>query len=312
MSRMTGPQYYPGAIQRMYESAYPGSEMETNTNVLHSTEGLGLPGYDGGASAPNFTFLPRIQSQKVEVYQHYRYDISSRALRNLKGGVETNTLNVAQVELVGTCDPKYRVEWRTNGKVYRAGVDYIFWPEAPDWALWEIAEFIAWTHEMHGVPLTVPELWLPYPSSYGNSPARMSFSQWTNFSGTCGHQHAAENDHGDPGNINIGKIMEMVRTIVQVPTTPPPTVPPTPSRVPAFPGRKYFALGQSNKYVTQLGEQLVRRGYGKHYRSGPGPTWSEADRLNVRDFQRARAQLRGDADGYPGPLTWQLLFASGS
>ncbi|MFE2075185.1 peptidoglycan-binding protein [Streptomyces misionensis] len=78
---------------------------------------------------------------------------------------------------------------------------------------------------------------------------------------------------------------------------------------PPFPGTSYFKAGANNKYVTELGKQLVAKGFGKHYTAGPGPRWSEADRLNVRDFQRAHAELAGDADGYPGPLTWKILFS---
>ncbi|MFC8289444.1 peptidoglycan-binding protein [Streptomyces sp. NPDC057242] len=75
-----------------------------------------------------------------------------------------------------------------------------------------------------------------------------------------------------------------------------------------FPGRGYFRKGQSNAYVEKLGEQLVKRGFGKHYLSGPGPRWTEADRRNVEAFQRAQGWRGGAADGYPGPETWRRLF----
>jgi hypothetical protein len=42
---------------------------------------------------------------------------------------------------------------------------------------------------------------------------------------------------------------------------------------------------------------------------GPSKSWGEADRLNLADFQRSNKQLAGDADGYPGPLTWHILFS---
>ncbi|MFG2986147.1 peptidoglycan-binding protein [Streptomyces sp. NPDC048258] len=78
---------------------------------------------------------------------------------------------------------------------------------------------------------------------------------------------------------------------------------------PPFPGTDKFGPGKVNDHITALGRQLVRRGFGQHYTEGPGPRWSEADRRNVAAFQRARAELRGDADGLPGPLTWKLLFS---
>ncbi|MFE9781646.1 peptidoglycan-binding protein [Streptomyces sp. NPDC005775] len=78
---------------------------------------------------------------------------------------------------------------------------------------------------------------------------------------------------------------------------------------PAFPGRGYFRPGQSNSHVDKLGKQLVKKGYGKYYRSGPGPRWTEADRRNVEAFQKAQGWRGTEADGYPGPETWQRLFA---
>ncbi|MFJ1589830.1 peptidoglycan-binding protein [Kitasatospora albolonga] len=77
----------------------------------------------------------------------------------------------------------------------------------------------------------------------------------------------------------------------------------------AFPGRGYFQPGQSNSHVDRLGRQLVKKGYGKHYVSGPDPRWTEADRRNVEAFQRAQGWRGSAADGYPGPETWRRLFA---
>ncbi|MEV3860746.1 peptidoglycan-binding protein [Streptomyces sp. NPDC050095] len=81
------------------------------------------------------------------------------------------------------------------------------------------------------------------------------------------------------------------------------------SRAPALPGRGFFRPGQSNAHVTTLGRQLVKKGYGRPYAQGPGPRWSEADRRAVEAFQRAQGWRGGNADGYPGPATWQRLFA---
>ena len=78
---------------------------------------------------------------------------------------------------------------------------------------------------------------------------------------------------------------------------------------PAFPGRGYFRPGRSNNHVDELGKQLVKKGYGAHYRKGPDPRWTEADRRNVEAFQRAQGWRGKEADGYPGPDTWRRLFA---
>ncbi|MEV6260279.1 peptidoglycan-binding protein [Streptomyces sp. NPDC051784] len=77
----------------------------------------------------------------------------------------------------------------------------------------------------------------------------------------------------------------------------------------AYPGRSHFQPGKAGSHVQRLGEQLVRKGYGAHYTSGPGPRWTEADRRNVEAFQRAQGWRGAAADGYPGPETWRRLFA---
>ncbi|MFB7916607.1 peptidoglycan-binding protein [Streptomyces sp. NPDC056061] len=77
----------------------------------------------------------------------------------------------------------------------------------------------------------------------------------------------------------------------------------------AFPGRGLFRPGQSNSHIDLLGRQLVKKGYGTYYQSGPGPRWGEADRRNVEAFQRAQGWRGASADGYPGPETWRRLFS---
>jgi hypothetical protein len=81
------------------------------------------------------------------------------------------------------------------------------------------------------------------------------------------------------------------------------------AEAPAFPGTKYFKAGANNAYVTQLGKQLVKKGYGRFYSVGPGPHWGEADRKAVQAFQKAQHWTGSDADGYPGPTTWKRLFS---
>ncbi|MEU4462850.1 peptidoglycan-binding protein [Streptomyces sp. NPDC024017] len=85
--------------------------------------------------------------------------------------------------------------------------------------------------------------------------------------------------------------------------------PPASHGVPGYPGRAMFRPGADNSYITQLGRQLVRKGFGRFYRVGPGPRWSEADRRAVEAFQRTQGWRGGAADGYPGPETWRRLFS---
>lgn len=216
---MTGPQKIPGASQQYFfgSGRYSGSNMEVNCGVVHTTEGMSLTTYDGGAVAPNVTGLPDLKAEKIRWYQHFDVDESARALENKLGGVETNTANVFQIELVGTCDANHAKTWGSK----RAGVDYIYWPDAPDWALAEVAWLVRWLHDYHGVPLTCVSNWLAYgtdsrrpgvtPASYGANPARMSMAAWRQFTGWCGHQHVPENVHGDPGNMPFARVIALAK-----------------------------------------------------------------------------------------------------
>lgn len=70
-----------------------------------------------------------------------------------------------------------------------------------------------------------------------------------------------------------------------------------------------YGPGHVGQHVTWLGSRLVAKGYGTHYQQGPGPVWGEADRLNVRDFQRAQGWVGQDANGMPGKETLKRLAA---
>lgn len=70
-----------------------------------------------------------------------------------------------------------------------------------------------------------------------------------------------------------------------------------------------YGPGHVGPHVTWLGERLVAHGFGRHYKTGPGPVWGDADKANVRDFQLAQGWTGGDADGLPGRETLKRLAA---
>jgi hypothetical protein len=175
--------YPPASKSRWYADTHPGTTFSTIEKITnHSTETSGLPGYSGGSMAPNYTALPNTAAKCLDWYEHFPLNMSSRALQNLSGGVETNMDNNVQIELVGTTDE--------NGPG-------IFWPNAPDWCYRDLAEFYQFVHDEWGTPLNFAEIWLPYPESYGNTKARMAPSTYNAFRGILAHQHTPENDHGD-------------------------------------------------------------------------------------------------------------------
>lgn len=199
----TGPQKYPGAsTANWYQDDFGGDSMESNVIVWHSTEGPSLADYDGGSMAPNLTAKPDFKAKKLTWYQHFDFDVSSRALVHA-GAVATNTLNVCQVEIIGTCDPATHAKWTQQG------VPHLYMPELPDWAVRDLGAFARWAHDSHGVPLTSGLTFKAYPGSYGTgNGVRMTNAQWLDFKGHCGHQHVPSgNVHGDPGAFPMTAIL---------------------------------------------------------------------------------------------------------
>jgi len=158
---------------------------------LHSTEGTSWPGYSGGSEAPHFTVDPTTG----EVRQHISMEHAARALANPSGGVETNRGGAIQIEIIGTCDPDHRGD---------AGWTYL--PDLDDWGA--VADLVAQIGDACGIPLSTSVDFGAYPSpAYGSGPPRLSSSEWGSYRGVLGHQHVPENDHGDPGNIDITAIL---------------------------------------------------------------------------------------------------------
>ncbi|MFD8771467.1 N-acetylmuramoyl-L-alanine amidase [Streptomyces sp. NPDC059916] len=297
----TGPQRYPGASTAYwYQTRYGGDSMESNVIVWHTTEGTSLPTYGGGAEAPNLTAKPNFAAKRLEWFQHFDFDTSSRALVNKPGGVQTNTLNVCQVEIVGTCDPSTHAKWT------KAGYAHLYTPELPDWAVRDLAAFAAWANANHGVPLSSGLTFKAYPSSYGNSPVRMSGARWDAFQGHCGHQHVPENDHGDPGELPMAAILTAAKggtSTAPKPTMPAPTKPVVDlsqliAAARTDPGAKQGHV--TYKAGTNLVEAaLVKLGYlGKAY-AGDG-SFGSTTITAYSKWQRHLGYTGKDADGIPG------------
>jgi len=254
---MPRPQLYPKADSKTqwFQDDYPGSSMDANVGVLHTTEGTDWPSYNGGSIAPNLTAKPDFKAQKLVYRQHFPVDKSSRALVNRPGGVETNTLNAFQIELVGTCDPDTHARWA------KAGYTHLYWPEAPDWALRDLAALFAWLAKEHGIPLTSAVKFLAYPSSYGSKNGqRLSGAAWLKYTGWLGHQHVPESDHGDPGGFPIGKVLSLAKALVGK-TNPPAsgTEAPKSAIVSLDPQVK---PGARHWQVKELQQLLIKAGYG--------------------------------------------------
>ncbi|WP_158274542.1 peptidoglycan-binding domain-containing protein [Cellulomonas sp. WB94] len=188
--------------------------------VLHSTEGAGFPSpatYGNGRRAPHFTVHPRARQAR----QHYPLTQAAWALVAPADGTHTNTGGAIQLEIVGTCDPR-------NGVLPSVLT-------LDDGDLGYLAGLLRVISDAAGIPLVTSVDWRPYPESYGANGVRLSRAQWEAYVGVLGHQHVPGNTHGDPGSLNIGRLLELAAgsvTVVSNPVTPPPP-PPEPPAPPA-------------------------------------------------------------------------------
>ena len=73
-----------------------------------------------------------------------------------------------------------------------------------------------------------------------------------------------------------------------------------------FPGADWFKSSPNSPIVTAMGKRLVAEGCGK-YRVGPGPQWSEVDRVSYQCWQEKLGYTGASADGWPGKTTWDQL-----
>ncbi|MFI1939381.1 peptidoglycan-binding protein [Streptomyces purpureus] len=91
-------------------------------------------------------------------------------------------------------------------------------------------------------------------------------------------------------------------------TTPAGTAPQareTPRYQP-FPGRDFVTGATSSPVITAMGRRLVAEGCSA-YDVGPGPRWTDADRRSYAKWQRKLGFRGADADGIPGPASWNAL-----
>lgn len=169
--------WFPGASLRYRAPVDGGSILGGKPKCLwHDTETSGLPSYSSG-------YWPNMTICKGVAYQHIPANRAARALRNESGGIQTNRWNVFQIECCGFAN---HVEYHP--------------------VMSEVAE---WLHDARGCPLIEHVDWRSYPSSYGQTPIRLSYDEWADYTGHLGHQHAPENVHGDPGwPFPIAQILE--------------------------------------------------------------------------------------------------------
>jgi hypothetical protein len=190
--------WYPPALIDAGNDADHYTDLGEPKGLLHTTEGKTYAGaraaYEKNNTWPHFTCT--YENGVFKVFQHVSIFLAARALKNLKGGTETNRDNVVQIELVGSCNLS-NISW---------GPQYV--ESFPLGYLDGIRDLMRWVEQQRGIPRRCNFAFLPYPASYGDNGVRLTNSDWDNYSGWLGHQHAPENTHGDPGLINIEYLLD--------------------------------------------------------------------------------------------------------
>lgn len=162
----------------------------------------------GGGYPTQYLITPPLRS----AIQCVPNDTGGYALVDVSGGVRTNRAGerVIQIEMVGHA-AQLRDEY-----------------DSDDW-VW-LGQFLRQLCVAEGVPFVFPLPFLATPQeAYGvNKPGRLSGAAFKEISGIIGHQHVPENEHWDPGFVNV-ELMMRDALPNPVPPTPTPTPDPTPT-----------------------------------------------------------------------------------
>ncbi|MFD3336064.1 peptidoglycan-binding protein [Streptomyces sp. NPDC058700] len=165
------------------------------------------------------------------------------------------------------------------------------------------AEIFAWVHQ-----------------TYDNVPLRRATGPNDRGLGWHGMGGKAWGNHPDcPGTKIVAQLDEIVkRAAAIVGKKPAPgggtpstgTGATTPARYQVTINGLKYGYGATGAHITKLGQALVKKGFGKHYKSGPGPEWSDADTRNYADYQKSLGHTGKAADGVPGEASLKKLLGS--
>lgn len=194
-SPMAMLEWMPGVDQIDRGGSVPVQDDGPTVVVLHTTESGGPAVYDG--TEPHFEVFDTGSGDLLDgTRQFISLAHTAKALYNAPGGGETNRRRgrIIQIEIV----------WRAANA-----------PNMPDSLLRRVAAVVAFVRQQF------PDLRMVAPpqgfhgAEFGtiaivNSPLRFTVEEWEAFGGICGHQHVIENDHWDPGRIDIDKLIAFV------------------------------------------------------------------------------------------------------
>lgn len=180
--------------------------------VLHTTEGPFESAYAEFRThyAPHF-LVGRDKTSKVRIVQFVWLGHWASALENHAGGVETNTVAVAQIEVAAYSKQK---PWQLDAGILDA-----------------LASLLAELHTECGIPLTrpFPDAMPPLPWAV-ESFSRRHAGKWGKVAGWYGHVEIPENSHWDPGAYKWSELLAAAESKLGPTPKPTPSPKPKPKR----------------------------------------------------------------------------------
>jgi len=201
--------HYPGSVDSEVPATTYGplpDHGKTNVKlVLHTTETVGMPGFNHGDSAPHYVYNPTTREWTMWAEYEDGY------VGTLKGHTSAGHGNCQafQVEILGYSDPNHS-PW--VGDFTNENME-------------DLAEFYAWAMDRYGIGTDLT----PVPDGgwlYGvSSPHRLCEEEWDEFSGLTCHGAVPMNTHYDTGVLDLDYIHSLAlgeddmtyRTVINVP-----------------------------------------------------------------------------------------------
>ncbi|MEX2267245.1 MAG: hypothetical protein WEA75_01025 [Acidimicrobiia bacterium] len=162
--------------------------------VLHTMESWDFEGSMNYLTTrglwPQLCYNPR-DRRKVQGIPLTR---AGKALANKAGGVQTNRENTIQVEMPGYAGSSH--DWDKE-RLDNIAIDIVIPLQKAGYPIQLVApKFVG----LESGTIASP-----------SAPQRMSYAAWAKFGGVCGHQHVPENDHWDPGRLDIERVLATAR-----------------------------------------------------------------------------------------------------
>jgi len=277
---------YPGSIDGLAATIYgPMNEhgQPAIAIVLHTTETVGIPSYNGGDSAPHYTYDPASRT----FHRHASLDGYVGSMRGHSYGGHTNCKAI-QLEILAYSDRA----------VADGHPDRLWIGDLSDDGYRDVGSWIQWVRDETGIGMDVT----PTPAGgwlYGTtSPYRLSDEEWSRFDGVTAHGAVPFQTHWDTG------VLDLVR-ISGSGSVPPPTPEPDPDSFP-IEVRRILVSQTTNDYAADVAicqGLLISHGYSLE-RHGVDGVFGPETRDRVVRFQSDRGLT---ADGIVGVDTWTSL-----